>query len=378
MPNKDSCRELALIGAGHTNLHIVRLWRTRPIPGVRLTLVSPFDRATYSGMLPGTLAGLYSQSDMEIDLARLTDAPGMRLIVAPAVGLDPRAQEISLAQQPPLRYDVASIGIGSTPLVIPALQNQPAALSIKPMATFIRRLEARLDELKTARKGQAPISAVIIGGGAAGVEIAFCLQQFLEQRKVAANLRLIDAGVAVLRGYLPKTGRLAMRELERRKIAVTLGQRVVGFEDRKLSLADGKDITADLVISATTAAPPGVLTNFDLPKAEDGFLAVRNSLQSTGAENVFVVGDTATFIEGEIPKAGVYAVRQGPVLWENIHRHLRDEPLQSFQPQSEFLSLLSTGDGRAIGQYRGFAFYGRWVWWWKDHIDRKFIRRFQE
>src|SRR5579864_8239202 len=108
-------RDLVLIGAGHTNLHVVRMWKMRPIPDVRLTLVSAFSRATYSGMLPGTLAGLYQPDEMEIDLYRFAESCGARLVVAEVVGFDPEIRRVLFADRPPARYDVAAIGIGSVP-----------------------------------------------------------------------------------------------------------------------------------------------------------------------------------------------------------------------------------------------------------------------
>src|SRR6516165_5755781 len=131
-------RDLVLIGAGHTNLHVVRMWRMRPIPDVQLTLVSPFSRATYSGMLPGTLAGLYQPDDMEIDLYRFSESCGARLIVDEVVGLNPDSREVLFADRPALRFDVASIGIGSVPGQRELWQGKPGVLSIKPMATFCR------------------------------------------------------------------------------------------------------------------------------------------------------------------------------------------------------------------------------------------------
>jgi hypothetical protein len=51
-------------------------------------------------------------------------------------------------------------------------------------------------------------------------------------------------------------------------------------------------------------------------------------------------------------------------------------PLRPYRPQTSFLRLINTGDGRAIGEYRGFTFEGRWCWWLKDWIDRRFIDQF--
>ncbi len=399
-------RDVVLIGAGHTNLHIIRQWRMRPLPGVRLTLVSPFSRATYSGMLPGTLAGLYQPEEMQIDLYRFTAGTGIRLIVAEATGLQPAGRLVTFADRVPIRFDIAAVGIGSVPSRHELWRQSARVLSIKPMATFLPRLETA-----TARYRQAGSSlrCVIVGSGAAGAEIAFCLEAWLKNKGSAATatppltkggqgmnarpqtpapptshqITLLDSHTEILPGYTPALVRRARTLLAERGIQVQLGQRAESLDEAatgeaNLRLTDGTLLPADLIIWATNASPPEVLDGFDLPKTDDGFLAVRSTLQTTAEAPVFVVGDTASFVDQRVPKAGVYAVREGPILWDNIQNLLAGRPLKSYHPQRGFLSLLSTGDGQALLQYQGWTLHGRWAFRLKDHIDRKFIRMYQE
>ena len=171
--------------------------------------------------------------------------------------------------------------------------------------------------------------------------------------------------------------------LAERGIEVQVQQRVAAISDTagqihaELRLSGGGTLSAGIVIWATSASPPAVLAEYRLPKTEDGFLAVRPTLQTTADAPVFVVGDTASFIDQRVPKAGVYAVREGPILWQNLQNTLAGRPLVEYQPQRDFLSLLSTGDGRALLQYKGWATHARWAWWLKDYIDRKFMRQYQ-
>lgn len=358
-------RDLVLIGAGHTNLHVVRMWRMQPIPDVRLTLVSPFSRATYSGMLPGTLAGQYRPEEMEIDLYRFTADSDIRLLIAPAVGLDPSQRLIHLADRPPIRFDVASIGLGSVPAGQAIWRTNPAVLSIKPMATFRQRLEERLRLTESD-----PVRITVVGGGAGGVEITFCLGMMLQQRGTPATLTLIEAGEEILSGYASGTIRRVRAEFDRRGVIVQTNRRLT---EEHIQAHEG-----DLFIWAVSAAPPEVFNQFDLPKADDGFLAVRPTLQTTAEEPVFAVGDSATLVDEPVRKAGVYAVREGPILWENIQRFFQNRELIPYRPQRGFLTLLNTGDGQAIGEYKGFSAHGRWLWRWKNYLDRKFMRLYQD
>lgn len=396
-----AARDLVLVGAGHTNLHVVRMWRMQPIADVQLTLIDPYSRATYSGMLPGTLAGLYRPGDMEIDLWRFCESCGVRLIVAEAIGLEPQQNRVLLADRPPVRYDAASIGIGSVPGQRELWSGRRHVLAIKPMSTFRQRFQEVLDGLlendRVAAVSDLPASDVphgprssrtrtggkirvaVVGAGAGGVEVAFGLDASLRRSGIDAEVTIVEAHTEILRGYSAGTVRRAQAECTRRGIALRLGRKVVAIDDQaRIVLDDGSSLTVDVVIWATAASPPPVLATFALPKTNDGFLAVRPTLQTTADFPVFAVGDSASFEQAPVPKAGVFAVREGPVLWDNIQRLFAGRELRPYLPQRGFLSLLSTGDGRAIADYKGFSTHSAWAFRWKDHIDRKFMRMYQD
>ncbi len=159
---------------------------------------------------------------------------------------------------------------------------------------------------------------------------------------------------------------------------LVLGKRVVEVSDDALSLDDGSRLEADLVLWATSATSPPALSSVTLPLDDDGFLLTRPTLQTVADAPIFAVGDTGTIQDNRTPKAGVYAVRQGPVLWENIGRMLAGEPLVEYVPQRGFLKLLNTGDGSAIGEYKGLSMSGRWCWRLKDGIDGRFMNKYQD
>ncbi|MBW3600131.1 MAG: selenide, water dikinase SelD [Planctomycetes bacterium] len=371
--------EVVLLGVGHTNAHVLRMWRMDPPRDAHLTCVSNYPVVTYSGMLPGVLAGQYPQERMEIDLVRLCAASGARLIVGEATGLDPSRRRLLFADRPPLAFDVLSVGIGSIPTREGVELDGDAVLPIKPMQTFLTRLERRLRELHE-RCGDRPLRIAIVGGGAGGVEITFCLpsrvRKLFGERPV--EMTLINAHGDVAGGVRRRTQDRVREKLARRGVRLMLPRRVVRVTQDEIVLDNGERIGADLVLWSTSAAAPPLLASLNLPRDDEGFLLTGATLQTTAGLPIFAVGDTGTIAGRELPKAGVYAVRQGPVLWENIRRMLAGRPLAPYEPQRGFMKLLNTGDGRALGDWKGITFEGRWTWSLKDRIDGRFMDKYQD
>lgn len=372
--------DVVLLGIGHTNAHVLRTWRMKPIPDARLTCVSNYPVTTYSGMLPGVLAGQYPPERMEIDLVRLCAAAGARLIEANVTGLDVAECRLLLEGRPPLPFDVLSVGIGSVPSRDSVdIQDESLLLAIKPMQTILGRLEARLRAWHAAHAGR-PLRVVVVGGGAGGVEITFCLPARVRAvlGEVPLEMTLVNGHEQVVPGVRPKTAALVRGELEARGVRLRLGRRAIRLAGGAVTLDDGEALPADLVIWATSAAAPPLLARLGLPTDAAGFLLTRPTLQTLADAPVFAVGDSGTVKDSPTPKAGVYAVRQGPVLWENIGRLLAGRPLEPYVPQKGFLKLLNTGDGRAIGEYGRFSFRGRWAWRLKNYIDGRFMDMYQD
>ncbi len=368
---------VVLWGIGHTNAHILRQWARSPIPGGRLTCVSDFSTFAYSGMLSGVLAGQYAQERMEADLCRLCDAAGARLVVGEVIALRVADQRLEVRGHPPIAFDLLSIGIGS----IPAHSGVPwgnDVLGFKPLQTFNERLDRRLREVGPQLDGR-PLKAAVIGGGAGGIEVAFCLPRRVQALlgDVGLDLSLIDSHAEIGNGLHGGTVRRVRREFEARGVDVRTGRHVVRAGGGVVEVDGGERIEADLIIGVTGPAPPPILGSLGLPTDAKGFLQTRSTLQTTADAPIFAVGDTGTIENAPASKAGVYAVRQGPILWENLVRLRDGRPLVTYKPQRRFLKLLNTGDGRAIAEYIGLSFRGRWCWLLKDFIDRRFMDQYQ-
>lgn len=371
-------KHVVLLGIGHTNAHVVRMWGMAPIPDADLTCISDRPIATYSGMLPAVLAGQIPPEDMQIDLVQLCASVGARLIIDDVTGIDASAQQVLFGTRPSVPFDALSIGIGSVPTMSDVTVEGQSLVKIKPMQTFRERLAAVCDSAIQRIANSSPLRVVVAGGGVAGVEIALCVSPFLSERSPRFQVQMVTRGERILPATEASTSRKAEAVLKEHDIPVTTGFQVAHVDETGIRSVEGTRIEADIVIWATGAAPPPLLQSLALPLSSDGFLATDSTLRTTSGAPIFAVGDTGTIVEESLPKAGVYAVRQGPVVWDNIQRLLKQESLRPFVPQRSFLKLLNTGDGRAIGERSGISFSGRWVMKLKEFIDSRFMKMFQD
>ncbi|QDV14173.1 NADH dehydrogenase [Rosistilla oblonga] len=372
-----STKNIVLLGMGHTNADIAHRWQEDPIPGCRLTCISKFPTATYSGMLPGTLGQQFRDDEMRIDLASLADRAGADFILADTSGLDLNAGQIHFHDHPSIPFDLLSIGVGSMPAGWAEYSDSPLMVPIKPMQTFLQRLDARLQT--ASRSAGGPMRVAIVGGGVASVEIACCLQARAgksdNNRPLA--IEIFTSSEHVADGMTTRSIDRIERLLERRGINVQRSRRVVEVGETDLATDDGQRHVADCVIWATGAAAPPVLQQLGLQTDDRGFIATAATLQSLTDPRIFAVGDAGTIVASPSPKAGVYAVRQCPVLWDNLNASIAGQPLDEFDPQSDFLKILNTGDGKALLEFGRWTAHSRWCWWLKTWIDRRFVQKFQ-
>lgn len=369
-------RRIVLLGIGHTNASIVKRWAEEPAPDTDLVCVSKFPFATYSGMLPGTLAGQFTQQEMQIDLRPLARRASAELQLAEVTGLDTEQQLLLFADAEPMHFDVLSIGIGSQPAGCGAVQSE-TLVPIKPMQTFLQRLDQRL--APALDRSQDSFSVIVVGGGVAGVEIALCLHARLANLGLEdrVGIKIITGGDEIADGLRSRSIRLLRKLLARRGIAVQTNSRVVDVVDQTVLTENGNSLPADCVVWATGATGPPLLSELGLPTDQRGFLQIRSTLQTTADLPIFAVGDSGTMTESPSPKAGVYAVRQAPILWKNLLATLKQQPLTEFAPQTDFLKILNTGQGQALLEYKWLSVHASWCMRLKTSIDKRFITPYQ-
>ncbi|MCA0272213.1 MAG: selenide, water dikinase SelD [Proteobacteria bacterium] len=364
-------RDLVLIGGGHTHALVLRMWGMAPLPGARLTLISPAPTAAYSGMLPGHVAGHYPREALEIDLVKLARFAGARLILGHAEGIDRQAQRVIVPGRADVAYDVASIDIGISSGMpdLPGFADH--AVPAKPLDVFAAHWARFLREVRAGRR--APTVAVI-GGGVAGVELALAAKYRLGE---GAKVAVIEAAAPL--ALLGKGAQRALfAHLDQAGVLLLAGLPAVGVDAVGVTLADGRQVAADFVIGAAGTRPAPWLAETGLELAE-GFVAIGETLQSVTDPAIFASGDVAAMVHASRPKAGVFAVRQAPVLHENLKVALTGQGrMRPYHPQRDYLKLISTGHRAAVADKWGLRLDGAALWRWKDRIDRAFMAKFSD
>jgi selenide, water dikinase len=370
-------RDVVLVGGGHAHVQVLRRQLMEPLPGARLTVVVDRPVAVYSGMVPGFVAGQYPAHALEIDVRPLARRAGARVVVAAAERIDPARRQVHLVGRPPLPYDLCSLNIGSTVAGADLPGVREHALSTRPIGRFVSRLDAALAELAKTSRGRSP-RVVVVGAGAGGVELAFCLHARLKSQGRSPGIHLLGAGPHPLPGKHRRIVARVRAAAQERGITLSDGVRVASVEPDGVRLEDGTLLPADLVVWVAGAAPHGIARRSGLPVEGRGFVRIGDDLRVVGRPELFAVGDCAVLDSWPAcPRAGVYAVRQGPVLADNLAAALRGARLGTYVPQRDFLTLLNLGDGRAIGARNGIALDSRIAFAVKDRIDRRFMARFQ-
>jgi selenide,water dikinase len=375
-------KDLVLIGGGHTHVAVLKRFGMRPVPGVRLTLITRDVHTPYSGMLPGLVAGHYEFDDIHIDLAPLSRFAGARLLHEPVVGLDLDRRMVRCDGRPPIPYDLLSINIGSTP----SLREVPGAagvvVPVKPISTFVERWE-RLRSRVTAATG--PVRVGVVGAGAGGVELMLAVQYALHRMLAAlgrsgdtAEFHLFGAGETILATHNRGMRRRLERVLRERGVRTHLGKTVASVSVGQIVCSDGTTVALDEILWVTQAGAAPWLGAAGLDVDERGFVLVNDTLQSTSHPGVFAAGDVAAVVNHPREKAGVFAVRQGAPLADNLRRVLLGQLPRPFRPQRRFLTLVSTGGRDAVGSRGPWSFGGAAVWRWKDRIDRRFMAQYSD
>ena len=364
-------KRLILAGGGHAHLHVLSHLAKHRWPGVEVVLISPYERQVYSGMLPGWMAGHYALDQCVANLMPLVEASGTRYIMDYVTGLDADTKTLTTERSGALSYDILALDTGALVDSTSLASTGATLLPIRPLESFISKWSQLVERLQKSEE----LRFVIVGGGAAGVELALAVRYRLrvERPDLPAEVTLVS-GSELLRGHGPRIVECVRKHLALEGIRLVRGYATGSAKG--VSLDNQPELPADFVISATGVSPSPWLAESGLALARDGFVATGDGQRSSSHDTVFASGDVSSRLDRPHPKSGVYAVRAGPILTENLHLSLHGKAIKSYRPQKRSLYLMATGPKEAILSWNGYCISGRWLWFWKDWIDRRFMKQY--
>ena len=366
-------KRLILLGGGHAHVQVLADLAASPIPGWAVTLISPYPRQVYSGMLPGWVAGHYGLDECTIPLDRLAARAGIERLETRAIGLDASRQLLRLADGSALPFDRLSIDTGSAAATFGLNGSTQDALPIRPIESFVAAWPALMARIRAC---SGRFEMVVVGAGAAGVELALAIRHRADREGwPSLRLSVVGASHEPLPGLPRRAQQVAMAWLKRQGIQWVGGQRAEHCETNRVWLQGGQVLPADATLLVLGAAAPEWLRGSGLSTDLRGFIRVTPGLQSVSHPCITAAGDVAAYTS-ERPKSGVFAVRAGGPLSRNLRALCQSQAPLAWKPQTRALYLLSGGGQRAIACWGALSFHGNWAWRWKDRIDRRFIARF--
>lgn len=364
-------KRLVLAGGGHAHVAVLADLARQPLPGWDITLVTPYDRQIYSGMLPGWLAGHYAIKSCAIELTALAARAGVRLLQTFASALDPVGNTLTCSNGTVLPFDILSLDIGPAAALDGLPGSREHAQALRPIEGFVAAWPAVMGRIAAAG---CAFEVAVLGAGAGGLELAFAIRhRALQEGWTGLGVTLVGPDTLPLEGAPDRARRMARRMMAERQVTWRGGHRATGIRAGLMMFEGGASLPFDVCIAATGAAAPGWPAASGLAVDARGFVRVDSALRSVSHPHIFAAGDIAAH-ESPLPKSGVYAVRAGPVIARNLRAACTGVTPQPWTPQARALYLLSTGDRHAMAIWGGLAWRGNWVWRWKDWIDRGFVR----
>ena len=367
-------KELLLVGGGHAHALVLRMWGMRPLPGVRVTVVNPGPTAPYTGMLPGFIAGHYERDELDIDLVRLARFAGARLILDSAIGISPDDNTVRLSGGRILPYHALSVDIGITSNMPRLLGFSAHGIPAKPLDVYARKWTEFRQKVAA---GELSPDVVVIGAGVGGVELALAMHHALKtDGHGTPKITLIESDIP-LKGMGNTARKALLSDLSQRNIHLLTGQQVDRVDETAVHLPSHAPIASNFTLGVAGAKPHGWLEHTGL-MLTDGYIDVGKTLQTAAYPQIFAVGDCANMTHAPRAKAGVFAVRQAPVLYHNLQAILAGETLRQYHPQRDYLKLISLGKKSAVADKWRLKLKGAALWRWKNQIDQRFMAQFHQ
>lgn len=324
-------------------------------------------------MIPEYLGGIYNEDQIRIDLAKLSEKSGVAFLQGRASAVDPKRKALKLEDGTSIPYDIIVFDIGTIPPGNSGRQKE-CVIPSKPQHKILRLV----DFIKNAEKH--PAELLILGGGAAGVEVALNVSSRLNEQIQSGNfsLHLYEQEERLLPDFPSGVSKYGYKILSKRGVRVHFEST---FEPGDQSVESSR-----MIFRATGTASNPIFSEGGLLTDGSGFMRVSRTLQSVDDPYILGAGDCVA-IDGIRPlrKIGVHAVKQGPLLAKNLDvlisvieegKNPEEAKLQAFRPYPVNPLILSTGKPEAIWVAGPVWIHGKLMLKLKHYLDRKWIRHY--
>lgn len=364
-------KHLVIVGAGHAHLTILKNLQEFKDADHDVTVVSSSSLHYYSGMGPGMLSGIYRPEEIRFNVEKMSQDRGATFIEDKVININAPDKTIDLKSGRTLSYDAISINTGSYVPVAASDAANGMIVTVKPIENLLiakRKIAATLKEKE--------LKLTVVGGGPTGVEVAGNLDRLVDDEAGKCRITLV-AGSRLLQDFKAGVRRRVMSSLRRRNVEVIEDTRMSAIGDRFVTLTDGRKVESDMVFMAVGVRPSPLFADSGLTTGPDGGMLVNKYLQAVSHPEIFGGGDCISFEPKPLAKVGVYAVRQNPILFNNLQCFLKGAPLEPFIPQKAVLLAFNMGDGTAVVQWHSLVWGGRLGFALKNYIDKTFMKNFQ-
>lgn len=364
-----------LVGGGHAHLYVIKNMKSSVKARLQVILISTMDKQYYSGMASGTLEGYYSEEDMSVDLNAYCKKHHIKFIKNTVVSFNPDSKYLLLSDGSTVDYHYVSFDVGSNAKTNLSI-NDSNCLFVKPL-TFIYNIRANIMDLCEKRDHMQVIKIIVVGTGAAGIEIGLAAKTLAESKHMKVNLTFVGAGSEFICGIhaKAKTPRMETHAIWQ-NIHWELKNPGIEINQNEILLKSGKKIQSDVLILATGVKGPDLFKQSGTKTDDYHFMVVNKYLQNDQYTTIFGAGDCVSFdAPFNVPKNGVYAIKEAKVLVRNLEKVIFNKPLIAFKAQKHFLSIIALQEGRAILVYSHFSWEGKMPFYIKKWIDQNYMKR---
>ncbi|MBF2057468.1 MAG: FAD-dependent oxidoreductase [Cyanobacterium sp. T60_A2020_053] len=368
--------KLVLLGGGHSHVVALKLWYQKPLENIEIILISDVEKTPYSGMLPAHLANYYTFDETHINLVKLAKKYGFKLIIDTVINIDAINQQVIVKSGQKINYNLLSIDIGCTPEKSHIMIADNCAIPAKPVPQLLQKWQEIINYCQKNPTQKLIIN--IVGGGAGGVELALNMHHRFNQITDNFSINLLTKGDKLVKIHNDYASYKLTETLREKRINIYFNSEVNSIFADHITTTSGLVLSCNYTFLVTNGVGAQWLKQTDITTDEKGFILIKDTLQSISHSNIFATGDIATMVNYSYPKAGVFAVRQGKSLAQNWRNWWQNKPLKSDQPQSLYLSLIGLGGRRALMIWGYLGFDSPLLWYWKEFLDRRFIRVYSD